>query len=129
MTPCATHPALMWNLQMRAWELQQDICYVWKGVLIHVAKGFLSDLATIPWPLVGIPGAARYGNHNRACILHDWIYLMRGRIYDGGDGVQMTRAEADRLLLDVMTEDGVGWQRFPMYWAVRVSPTNWGKFV
>jgi hypothetical protein len=126
MTPCLTHPVLLWDLQMKAWELQHDICYVWKGILIHVARGFITDLATIPWPLVGIPGAARYGNHNRAAVLHDWIYKRRGLV---GDGFIMTRAETDKMFLDVMKEDGVGWQRFPMYWAARAYPGNWGKFV
>jgi hypothetical protein len=127
MTECHQQPTLLWNLEMRAWELKQDICHVWNGVMIHVQAGFLTDLATIPWPLVGIPGAARYGNHNRACVLHDYVYLLRGKIGEGAS-VQMTRAEADQMFLDVMKEDGVGWQRFPMYWAVRISPTNWGKF-
>jgi len=126
MNPCYTHPVLMWDTERRIWVLQQDVCYVWKGSLLYVPRGFRTDLATIPWPLVGIPGVARYGNHNRATVLHDWVYKRKG---DLGDGTAMTRAEADQMFLDVMKEDGVGWQRFPMYWAVRISPTNWGKFV
>lgn len=122
---CFTHPVLRWDTRERIWELQQDVCYIWNGIFITVPAGFLTDLATIPWPLTGIPGAARYGNHNRAAVLHDWVYRRKGLL---DDGFLMTRAEADKLFLDVMSEDGVGWQRWPMYWAVRISPTNWGKF-
>ena len=125
MSDCYTHPTLLWDIERRIWVLQQDVCYVWNGIFIEVPKGFRTDLATIPWPLVGIPGAARYGNHNRATVLHDWVYKLGGYL---GYGVRMTRAEADRMFLDVMKEDGVGWQRFPMFWAVRAYPGNWGRF-
>lgn len=122
---CHTHPVLLWDIERRLWVLQQDICHVWNGILVHVEKGFGTDLATIPWPLVGIPGAARYGNHNRAAVFHDYLYLIEGRVTPE---ITMTRAEADKMFLDVMKEDGVGWQRFPMYWAVRAYPGNWGRF-
>jgi hypothetical protein len=126
MKPCVQEPLLRWRNDISLWETSDDVCTVWQGLYISVPAGFLTDLATIPWPLIGIPGASRYGRHNRACILHDWAYMMRG---DMGHGIVLSRYEADRMFFDVMTEDGVGWQRYPMYWAVRISPTNWRKFV
>lgn len=125
MNSCKQEPLLRWRNDFLCWETRDPVCTVWDGIYIHVAPGFLTDLATIPWPLVGIPGAARYGRHNRACILHDWVYYWRGQI---SADYTMSRYEADRMFYDVMTEDGVGWQRHAMYWAVRLSPTNWRKF-
>jgi hypothetical protein len=126
MTGCAPEPLLRWDNDLEVWFTEAPVCALWQGILIEVGEGFPTDLATIPWPLIAVPGAARYGNHNRAAVIHDYLYFMRGQV---GQGVQMSRAEADRLFLDIMLEDGVaGWKAWLMYLAVRVSPTNWGKF-
>lgn len=86
----------------------------------------MTDLATIPWPIIAVPGAAQFGNHNRAAILHDYVYGRLGRL---DDGVVMTRGEADKLFLDVMLEDEVAhWKAYTMYWAVRLAPNLWNKF-
>lgn len=126
MTVCSPEPILRWDRAVALWVTEADVCCMWQGIFINVPAGFHTDLATIPWPIIGIPGASRYGDHNRACVIHDWIYLHKGRV---ADDVQMTRREADKLLYDIMREDGVElWKAWTMWAAVRVSPTNWNMW-
>jgi hypothetical protein len=124
MNVCFPEPTLRWVRNVALWVTEADVCCLWNGILINVPAGFYTDLATIPWPLVGIPGASRFGHHNRACVIHDWLYMRRGRL--DYEGVEMTRREVDRLFLDLMLEDGVvAWKAYTMWAAVRLSPTNW----
>ena len=84
---------------------------VWDdGRRITVPAMFETDLASIPRPFrnaININGRSR-----RAAVLHDWLYA----------GQCLSRANADRLFLDAMTADGVGWvTRSAMYTAVRAA--------
>lgn len=133
---CTTEPILRWDKARALWVTLRPVCatarmpsftgwYHW-SVHIEVPAGFYTDLATIPWPLVAVPGAARYGNHNRAAVVHDWLYWTRGRV---DEYTRLTRRQADDLFFDIMQEDGVpAWKAWAMWAAVRVSPSNWGKF-
>lgn len=79
-----------------------------------IPAGFSCDLASIPAParvwidktsLGFIPAAA-----------HDLLYRSGGVV----DGCVYTRAEADRLFLDLMAWEGVGWaKRWAAFAAVR----------
>lgn len=130
MKPCCVEePRLRWVRAARAWALEDPVCWLWNGVLLEVPVGFMTDLASVPRPLTGV--IQRSGCWNRAVILHDWAFYWGGRLPElAREGVApMTRAEADRLMLDVMREDGVGWfYRNSMYAAVRAWPGNWGAF-
>lgn len=78
------------------------------GRVIEVAKGFVTDLASIPrlfWNLL-----PPFGKYTLAAVLHDWLY--RNNIG--------TRKAADALLLEAMIDSGVPWfQRQIIYRNVR----------
>ena len=83
---------------------------------ITVPAQFETDLASIPRPFRNIFNAN--GRSRRAAVLHDWLY----------SGQCVTRAEADRLFLDAMAADGVGWvTRWSMYGAVRAAGRRYYK--
>ena len=95
--------------------------YYWKryGITIQVPKGFISDFASIPAPLrLFIP---KLGLYNKAAVLHDWVY--QNHVYPVAEGYvcEYTRADADLLFLDAMTDLKVKkWKRYAMYKFVRL---------
>ena len=77
-----------------------------------VPAGFVTDLASVPAAARGL--VATWGKHGPAAILHDWMYRTQ---LDG-----LTRRMADRIMLEVMRQDGVGWlKRRAIYAAVRLG--------
>lgn len=98
----------------KTWILMQELSYfrVMDGTSreINVSMGFLTDFASVPWFVQWwIPRWGKYGN---PAILHDWLYWNQ---YD-----DMTRAEADRTLLDAMHVTGVDiLRKYAIYGAVR----------
>lgn len=79
------------------------------GTVIEVAKGFVTDLASIPrlfWNIL-----PPFGKYTLAAIVHDWLY--RNHIGE--------RKVADARLLEIMQECGVPWwQRQIIYRNVRL---------
>lgn len=90
---------------------------VWDdGRRVTVPAMFETDLASIPRPFRNLFSVN--GRHRRAAVLHDWLYA----------GQCLSRADADRLFLDAMEADGVGWaQRWSMYCAVRAAGWRYYK--
>ena len=83
--------------------------------LLTVPAMFETDLASIPRPFRNIFNIN--GRSRRAAVLHDWLY----------SGQCVSRADADRLFLDAMKLDGVGWlKRRTMYAAVRAA--GWAHY-
>jgi hypothetical protein len=70
------------------------------GRLWTVPEGFVCDLASVPW--FGRWLVPRAGRHNRAAVLHDWLFYLRAR----GE-LQLTRNQADGLMMQAMRADGV----------------------
>lgn len=88
------------------------------GILIP--RGFVSDLASVPWFADGL--FPSFGPYVPAAIPHDYLYRLGGKLPDGR---VFTRAQADRLFLDIMAELGVPWwKRSVMYRAVRIGGTS-----
>ena len=55
-----------------------------------------------------------YGKHGRAAVVHDWLYSSQCKI-------DVTRAEADKVFLEIMAEWNVKkYKRFLMYILVRM---------
>jgi hypothetical protein len=61
-------------------------------------RGGATDLASVPWFLWWL--VASYGNHTRAALLHDALYV------DRGEQEPVPRATADRLFLTALREPG-----------------------
>jgi hypothetical protein len=85
---------------------------------VLVPIGFLTDFASIPrafWPV--LPPAGRYAP---AALVHDWLYAYP-YVYTPTGTRRLTRDEADRVFLEIMTVLGVGWwTRHVMHRAVRL---------
>ena len=80
------------------------------GALITVPKTFVSDLASIPW-FVGFM-LSRLGKHQRAAILHDWLY--RNRVNSKG--------YCDRQFNNAMIFDGVArWRRVSIIAGLKIG--------
>lgn len=78
----------------------------------HVPKGFKTDLASIPWFAQPLFHFLRVGRYDRAAVVHDWLYATQ----------YQRKAVCDRVLLEAMLADGVGfWPAHLIYWGVRLG--------
>ena len=94
------------------------------GDIVNVAAGFETDLASVPrlfWTL--LPAC---GPHNRAAVIHDWLYARR-RIETADGGTRKPdRSECDWIFLEALQDCGVGWvKRNAMWLAVRSPAGAW----
>ncbi|HEY5701816.1 MAG TPA: DUF1353 domain-containing protein [Gammaproteobacteria bacterium] len=86
-----------------------DIGEEGSGDTVEVEIGFTTDFASIPrifWAVL-----PRWGKYGNATVIHDWLYWVQNR----------ERDEADFIMLEAMGVLEVpGWQKFVIYWAVRL---------
>lgn len=77
--------------------------------VIDVPIGTFTDFASVPRLLwVILPRWGKYGN---AAVIHDWLYWEQAR----------SRKVADHIFLEAMEVLEVsGWQKYPIFWAVRL---------
>lgn len=94
----------------REWEVVDDYTYARGAVRIEVKKDFVFDGASIPRALWSLIGAPQAGKHAHASLLHDNLYVYKALVRNGL-AVDVTRRQADDLMLVVMKEDGVAWWR------------------
>ena len=77
--------------------------------IIHVPAGFVTDLTSVPLPLWFI--CPKLGKHNKAAVIHDYLYQSKLR----------TRLMADAVFCEALGVLGVSqWQSGLMYWGVRL---------
>lgn len=105
-------PLRLEYLDGRDWKVIQEFRYRSEDAVervIRVPRGFVTDFASIPrflWRV--LPPTGIYG---KAAVIHDFLYRTAGA----------TRAEADAVFLEAMTDLSVGfWRRYAMYCAVRI---------
>lgn len=80
----------------------------------EIPKGYETDFASVPRMLWSI--LPPIGKHNRAALLHDYLY----------DSKIGTRKKADKLFLKQMEIDGVKFlSRYAMYLGVRIFAKRW----
>lgn len=80
------------------WRLAEDLLVDINEprIRLYIPEGFITDLASVPrviWAVV-----PPYGLHTRAAVVHDWLYRSK---------IQITRAEADNVFLELMQQDKV----------------------
>jgi hypothetical protein len=99
------------NIDGESWELHEAFGYVTKkGEVIYIPKGFVTDLASIPYGFRWL--FPKSGEYNKAVTVHDWLYKTQLH----------TRLESDDILLEAMAFEGVGFaKRYTIYWAVRAG--------
>lgn len=86
---------------------------------VLVGKGWTTDLASIPRVFQSI--FSKVGKHDRAAIIHDWLY-MTGKLQHKGKEVWISRKIADGIFLQALQYFGVKKKyAYPMYWAVRLG--------
>ena len=85
------------------------IAYTANNGSVYIAPtGFVSDLASVGMARHLIP---KWGTHNKAAILHDWLYT----------SVRVSRRLADKVFGEALKADGVWWwRRKLMYRGVRL---------
>lgn len=120
-------PRVYWSRDRKTWTTDSDVYWHDRksDCCIVIPAGYDTDLASVPAVLR--PICATYGAYNRASIVHDWLYEVRGLI--SVSGPKFTRWQCDRIFFDIMVTDGVpAWQAVAMYWAVKYNPLNFYPF-
>ena len=94
------------------------------GDCVFVEAGFETDFASVPrlfWTL--LPAC---GPHNRAAVVHDWLYARRRIETVEGKIRKPHRNEGDWIFLEALQDCGVGWvKRNAMWLAVRSPAGAW----
>lgn len=94
------------------WLVNEEYRYQTSKGLVVVPKGFRTDYASVPKIFRNIINT--YGKHGRAAVVHDWLYSSQCEI-------NVTRAEADKIFLEIMVEWNVKkYKRILMYVLVRI---------
>ena len=94
----------------RARKLLNDVPVLINGQPHVIPAGFVTDGASEPRGLWNL--FPPYGKHNKASLVHDYLYQLG----------TMTRAQADYVFLEAMRELGVGLlARLAMYAGVRAG--------
>lgn len=114
--------------------LQEAITFYFKGFLYTIPKGFVTDLATIPWWIEWL-FSHRHKDIILASIVHDYLTHQRvlmDRIHNGSavDSdkleymIPITQKEVDDVFYDIMVMDGMCKIRaFLMYLGPRINFT------
>ena len=91
----------------------------WKGAIIVVPSGFVTDFASVPPPFrLLIP---KMGRHRAAAALHDLLYKKDSNYR------HLSREACDGIFLDAMKESGVSaWKRQAMFAGVKMF--GWSFF-
>jgi hypothetical protein len=112
-------PPLLQQDRRRAAVLDEDyyFCASRTGQVIRIPRGYQTDFASIP-------GVARllidrFGTSLEPAAVHDWLYSVGQGTTEAQQ--EAGRAEADRIFLDALEDNGVGFAtRTIMYVAVRL---------
>lgn len=119
-------PAIYYDRKGKVWRTAETV--VWfdtnTGCEIVVPEGFKTDLASVPrilHPIVS-PGGA----WNRAAIIHDYLYSVKGLL---PSGKKLTRKQCDRIFLEISILDGANpFITVVGYYGIRFNPKNWSPF-
>ena len=112
-----TSPPVVWRVG--SWETYEPWDAPINGVVIHVPKGWQTDLASVPrlgWLFISPTDLGGVGPP----LIHDLIYQLRGRLVEGGFSTpptKFTRRAADRVFREAMRTYGVGRFKRRVAWA------------
>lgn len=115
------------------WGVHEPISYITPaGDMITAPAGFVTDLASIPRFVSGL--LPPDGPWVQATVFHDLLYATKGTGLWRAHAcisrpVPYTRAEADQVLRDAMTDLGIsGWRAWSIYQGVRAGGAKgWGS--
>ena len=111
------------DLENGKFELWNDLIAVTPYGVITVPKGYITDLASIPWIAQCI--IPKLGKQNRSSVVHDYLYEV-GSI----NGKKITREIADKIYFGLMKSRKVSaWNRHIQYRALRMFGfIAWNKY-
>lgn len=125
----ALRPAVVSYLEERGlWRLDQPYSLAFDDYRIRIPAGFEFDLASVPRPLWWL--IAPFELSIAAPLIHDFLYRSAGRPPAGTvvPPRTFTRAQADRLFLEIMRREHVAaWRRKLAYLAVRLFGSFWWR--
>lgn len=85
---------------------------------VYVPAGFLTDGASVPWPLWSI--LPPWGPYGQAAVVHDILCETMTYYVDGVEVPIHSRKTADDIFLEAMAVAGVSkWKRWTLYAGVR----------
>lgn len=122
-----------------------DYIFTWEsnGIQkrLNIPAGFSYDKASVPRRLGPLLGFNRDGEHEAAALVHDRLYLFKGRLPRGefqtfvigsgwvDDPSPWTRAQADEMLRYMSVLGGMPkWKASVEKWACKLWPGNYFKF-
>lgn len=98
-----------WINRERIIRVTEDYGALTECGFIVLKKGFLSDGGSVPkacYSIVGHP----FEGYLPACAVHDLLYRK-------DNGYDLTRAEADMILRDLMADLGYSWAKRWAFWS------------
>jgi len=116
------------DVEKELWKLHEplvfEVDYLGSGRTIEVPAGFVTDGATIPWPISII--LVRWGRYRRAACVHDYG---AERLEAGNPHPEMPSwSKAAEVFLQAMKASGVSWPvRTGMWAAVRAYDLYKGR--
>ena len=113
-------PPVITAPEIGRWRLEIAYTYHDNGTAITVPAGFEFDLSSVPRPFWSL--IAPFELSIVAPLMHDFLYRHGGKPPAGIDPPRAyTRAEADRMFLEIMEAESVPtWRRVVAYAATRV---------
>ncbi len=101
---------LMWRLEQ---PLRYEVGHLGSGRCVVVPAGYVTDAASIPWPLRAVLPA--WGRYSRAALVHDALYtaLARGEPHPEAP----TRKTADAIFHEALIISGVSAPLACLMWA------------
>lgn len=78
-------------------EINYDVGFKGSGETVTVPAGYMTDLASVPWPASML--FPKSGKWNHAAVVHDWLCDHGRKVY--------SQAKIDRIFLDIMRLTGV----------------------
>lgn len=78
----------------------EEFSEIFDGGLVTVPAGFITDLASIPWPYNKV--FKPDGKWSRAAVVHDYLCKLAR-----GDEPPLNRKQADKVFYEAMRADGV----------------------
>jgi hypothetical protein len=112
------------------WRLDEEYDYEigekGSGIFIHIPKGFITDMASVPrifWAIY-----PPFGLYGKAAILHDYLYSVCGTNY--ALGKTYTRKQCDLIFKEAMLVLNCSWHcRGVIYSGVRLGGwVTWAKY-
>ena len=116
-------PVYYKDLENGKFELTNELQATTPYGLIRVPRGYITDLASIPWIAQCI--IPKLGKQNRSSVVHDYLYEV-GSI----NGKKITREIADKIYFGLMKSRKVSaWNRHIQYRALRMFGfIAWNKY-